>query len=338
MYKPNNTPTPAQIVPQLTSKLDDDFIPTGTPMGAFAGYLRRPKSSSQGLTAQFFGENGPDADTICALHLTRYQEALVKVSVWGLKDSDGKLLRGNDGKSPLLTEFIARVRRPAPSMPGQTALFFGENGPNADAINILNETRVLDSLVYVEITKADPGQTPAEITVATPDEALAEQQNRLTPVEIKSIQQQQRKAAEARRLLRMAQFFMNEVVWSTLGSEQQFHAWVGQQSCCHPGNLPCDQSPIVAHKIPGGKRYGVVPLCREHAVLWDRGEGTSGAQQPLAFLETRRTSLVQRWAEDRLHNVLKVPNGFDPTPQAILDWAVINKLSHIIPRSFDGLL
>lgn len=337
MYKPHPTESAPHLVPQAETAAED-FIPAGTSLGAFAGYMRRPKSSGQGLTAQFFGENGPDADTICALHLTRFQDCLVKVSVWGLKDKDGKRMRGEDGKNPLLTEFIALVKRPAPSMHGQTALFFGENGPNSDAISTLNQTRYLDSLVFVEITKADPGQTPADIQISTPEEALEEQGNRLTPTEMKSIQQQQRKAAEALKLLRMAQFFQSEVVWSHLGTEQQYYDWIRLQSCCHPGNLPCDQTPVEAFKIPGTQRYRIVPLCREHAAQWDRGEGYAGAQQPLAFLQTRHTSLIQRWAEDRLRKELKVPEGFDPTPAAIYDWAIRKNLTKMIPRSFDALL
>lgn len=337
MYKPHDTEKAAQFVPQPTQGTDD-HIPAGTVVGAFAGYLRRPKSSSQGLTAQFFGENGPDADTICALHLTRYQDCLVKVAVWGIKDKDGRLLQEAEGKNPLLTEFIASIKRPAPSMHGQTAMFFGSNGPNADAINTLNQTRVLDSLVFVEITKADPGMTPADIQIATPDEALAEQANRLTPNETRAIAQQQKKAAEAIRLLRVAQFFQSEVVWSALGNEQNYSEWVAQQVCCHPGNVPCNNVPVVPFKIPGGKRYQAVPLCREHAAQWDRGEGFAGAQQPMAFLQTRHTSLIQRWAEIRLREALRVPEGFDPTPQAIYDWALMNRIANLIPNTFNGLL
>lgn len=337
MYTPGNTQQADRFVPQPEQD-NEDHIPAGTVVGAFAGYLRRPKSSGQGLTAQFFGENGPDADTICALHLTRYQDCLVKVVVWGIKDKDGKLLQ-EGGKNPLLTEFIASIKRPAPSMHGQTAMFFGPNGPNADAINALNQTRFLDSLVFVEITKADPGMTPADIQISTPQEALAEQANRRTPNENRAIAQQQKKAAEALRLLRLAQFFQNEAVWSVLGTEQHYNDWLTQQVCCHPGTVPCNETPVMPFKIPGGKRYHVVPLCRHHAAQWDRGEGSSaGAQQPLAFLHTRHTSLIQRWAEIRLRQALNVPEGFDPTPNAIYDWAIQNKLTTMIPRTFDGLL
>ena len=337
MYKPTPSEPVARFVPQ-PEQGEEGYIPAGTVVGAFAGYLRRPKSSGQGLTAQFFGENGPDADTICALHLTRYQDCLVKVVVWGIKDKDGKLLQDAEGKNPLLTEFIASIKRPAPSMHGQTAMFFGGNGPNADAINMLNQTRVLDSLVFVEITKADPGMTPADIQIATPDQALAEQANRRTPNETKAIAQQQRKAAEALKLLRLAQFFQSEVVWSALGTEQNYNEWLTQQVCCHPGNIPCNQMPVEPFKIPGGKRFQVVPLCREHGAQWDRGEGVAGAQQPLAFLHTRNTSLIQRWAEIRLRDALEVPDGFDPTPPAIYDWALRNKVANLIPNTFNGLL
>lgn len=337
MYKPHETESKDRFVPQSEDG-SGEFIAAGTALGAFAGYLRRPKPSGQGLTAQMFGENGPDADTICALHLTRFQDCLVKVSVWGLKDKDGRRMRGEDGSNPLLAEFIATVKRPAPSMHGQTALFFGENGPNSDAISVFNQTRYLDSLVYVEITKADPGQIPADIKASTPEKALTEYANRLTPAEQQAIKQQQRKAAEAIKLLRVAQFFQSESIWSLLGTQQNYTQWIEHQACCHPGNVTCDNSPVEAYKIPGGRSYQVVPLCREHAALWDRGEGTAGAQKPLAFLQTRHLSLIQRWAEERLREVLKVPKGYDPTPSAIYDWAIERRVTQMIPHSFNALL
>lgn len=334
---PGNKVAVERAVPQPEQR-QEEVMPAGTVVGAFAGYLRRPKPTRQGLTAMFFGENGPDADTICALHLTRFQDALVKVAVWGVKDKDGILFKSEDGKPPLLTEFIASIRRPDPSMHGQTAMFFGVNGPNADAISILNQSRLLDSLVFVEITKADPGMTPADIRIQTPEEALAEQMNRRTPAEMKEIEKQQKRAAEAIRLLRLAQFFQSEVIWHKLGTETQFQEWITQQVCCHPGTTPCNNTPVEAFHIPGARGYHKVPLCREHLPLWSRGEAQAGAQQPLAFLETRHTSLIQRWAEIRLREAMNIPAGYDPTPQAIYDWAIINQVANLIPRSFMALL
>lgn len=339
MYKPNDVSTTPSYVPQEGADISFDQTPAGTTLGAFSGYLRRAKPSSQGLLAQFFGENGPDSDVICVLGLTKFLDALVKVSVWGLKDSQGNLMRGEDRKPPLLTEFIARIRRPSPSNLGQTALFFGENGSNADAINKLNESRLQDSLVYIEISKADPGQTPAEIQTLTPEAALEEQTSRLTPQEKKAQQGQQRKAAEALKILRLNQFFQNEAVWEQLGSPQVYRHWVEHQSCCHPGDAPCDQTPVEAFTIPGDKSaYSVVPLCRQHAQDWRNSQISLAAQTPLAFLHTRHISLIQRWAEERLRHELKVPTGYDPTPNVLFDWTVRHKFSNLIPRSFTGLL
>ena len=339
MYKPNDTTETPRYVAQDQEDTNFDQTPAGTPLGGFSGYLRRAKPSSQGLLAQIFGENGTDSDFICVLGLTKFLDALVKVSVWGLKDSQGHPMKDQDQKPPLLSEFIARIRRPSPSNLGQTALFFGENGANADAINKLNVSRLLDSLVYIEISKADPGQTPAEIKTATPQEALEEQNKRLTPAEQKARKGQQQKAAEALKILRLNQFFQTEAVWEALGSPQSYYNWVTHQSCCHPGTMPCDQTPVEAFTIPGGKSaYYVVPLCRQHAQEWRDGQIGMAAQTPLAFLNTRHISLIQRWAEESLRTALKVPQGYDPTPTAIFDWAVRHKFSNLMPRQFTGLL
>lgn len=39
-------------------------LKTDEQLGAFTGYIRRPTPANTGMTAQIFGENGNDADTI----------------------------------------------------------------------------------------------------------------------------------------------------------------------------------------------------------------------------------------------------------------------------------
>ena len=62
-------------------------LKTSEQLGAFTGYIRRPTPTNAGMTAQIFGENGNDADTILALSLSKYQEAEVFVNVYIIKDA-----------------------------------------------------------------------------------------------------------------------------------------------------------------------------------------------------------------------------------------------------------
>ena len=174
----------------------------GESIGSFFGFLRRARANKHGLVAQVFGENGPDADFITVLHLTRYLDAPVKVSVWMVKDRNGKLFDGEGQRQPLLTEFIGRVRRPLASDMGQVAQFFGENGPNADAVNKLNESRYQDALVLVELQKATPGMAASDIATSAPNERLEEGKGRLTSEEETQLKRQQKRADQAMTALR----------------------------------------------------------------------------------------------------------------------------------------
>lgn len=342
MYKPDanlgDQARPQNVPSERSADQPLEDLAPGDTVGSFTGFLRRPKSSAQGLTAQVFGENGTDADVIAALHLTRFQDAKVKVNVWMLKNAQGKIM-SKDGKPPLLAEFIGSIRRPAASTFGQTALFFGENGPNADAINTMNLTNVLDALVYVEIVKAGDGQTVADLAAKELSEEAKAQTARHTPAEARQLRAQQKTATEGWRLLKISGFFRKEALWSVLGREEAYKNWLEAQDCGHPGTSPCPNEPVVAYRVPTLGRYGFLSLCQEHADQWERGGGTGhGAQAPVAFLGSRQLSQVQQWAEEALRQALGTPAGFDPMPSAVYAWLMERSLHKEVPNTFLGLI
>lgn len=304
-----------------------DGYAVGDHIGGFSGYLRRPKSTSAGLQAMIFGENGQDADFIAVLHLSHYQDLPVKVSVWMIKDKDGRLMSVN-GKFPLLAEFVASVRRPAASTAGQTAQFFGKNGPNADAINVLNKSEFLDAFVYVEMQLADEEKEAKEIATPDPSQDLRQEAaTRLVPAEAKELKKQQRRAEEATRILQVSGFFRDLGLWTSLGTETDYQAWLETQACCHPGQQPCDHRPVVAFPIPGAaaKRYNFVGLCAEHAAHWEAGD--SGVNNPIAFLQSRQVALTQAWARDALRRAIDVPEGYELVPQKVHAWAMDKRIT-----------
>lgn len=316
----------------------EDILQVGDSLGSFTGFLRRPKSTSSGLIAQFFGENGRDADVIAALHLTRFLDAHVKVTVWMVKDRVGRLKKTENGHHKL-TEFIAVIRRPQPSNMGQVAQFFGANGPNADAINVLNQSDFLDALVFVEMHQAVAGMTVHDLVTLHPTEELEEQSKRRTASEQQDFKKMQKRAQEGLRILETSGFFRNEAILALLGRDSDYMEWLATQPCCHPGSQPCSAQPVVAWAVPGGRRWAAIPLCRDHADQWENNTAVlPDGSSPLAFAQTQNIHYRQRWARFALNKQLRVPNDSLPTPGAIYTWAVDQKVQSFIPLSFKALL
>lgn len=320
------------------TQASDDILQVGDSLGSFSGYLRRSKATSAGLIAQFFGENGQDADVISALHLTRFLDAHVKVTVWMIKDRIGRSMKTANGHQKL-TEFIGIIRRPQPNNMGQVAQFFGPNGPNADAINILNQSEYLDALVYVEMHQAIAGMTAQDVLTNTPTAELEENSTRMTSTEQVEFKKAQKRAQEGIRMLEASGFFRNETVLAVLGKETDYAQWLSTQECCHPGDQPCPNQPVVAWSVPGARRWVGIPLCVDHVEIWDAGttqlpDGSS----PLAFAQTQNIYYRQRWARSALNKQLRVPQEHLPTPGAIFTWATDQKLNHLIPSAFKSLI
>lgn len=334
MFNPGKKPSPASV-PQADN--EDEGWKAGEHIGAFTAYLRRPKSSARGLTGQFFGENGADADIIATFHLTRYKDMLAKVNVWMIKNAQGKLMV-KDGKYPLLAQFIGTIRRPVASDMGQTAMIFADNGENADAVVALNQSRYLDALVYVEVIKAEAGMKVEDLPADMPSEELKAESQRMTQAEVAQFKRDQRKASEGWRLLRVARFFHSHALWQVLGGEQAYREWIMAQPCSSPGTSPCEETPCLPYPVPGSRRLGAISMCQTHATAWDQGRGDAGAQSPDAFLSSRQMMQTQHWAEDRLRQVLGAPQGHDPLPGRIYAWAVDNNLRNSLPASFVGLI
>lgn len=305
----------------------------GDVVGAFGGYLRRAKPSREGLTAQVFGENGHDADVISAMHLTRFQDAPVRVRIFMVKDSQGRL------KRKMLCEFIAKIKRPSANDNGQVAQFFGDNGPNSDAINILNQSEFLDALVFVELTKPSQGEFVVLNPNLTPPEELEAESKRLVPSEVKILKSKQKKADEAMNILRREGFFRAEAVLQALGTEVDYTRWLEEtQQCCHPGDEPCPILPVKAFRldVASFRRYHYVPLCSGHLTKWTTGE--SGLQAPGAFLDSQQKRFVQAWAQYALRQALGIPMGFEPMPATVHAWAIDHGLKDYIPGIFLGFL
>lgn len=323
MTTPSPTPSAESAAPQLQ-------------IGAFSGYNRRPLPDKSGLTAQFYGENGDDADMISALSLTKFLEADVYVKIHLIKDSFGKIMRAEDGRYPLIAQFSGKIQRPKPQRDGMIANFFAANGDDADQINELGLSKYLDAFVYVEILKPEAAPQPNAPTEAvllpSPQADLDALALHLTPAERKALAKRSKAFQEANRLLKMSGFLNQPAVWSCLGSELEFQTWLDDMPCCAPGDQPCAHK-AKAFKIPAEshQRYSMISFCPEHAAQAESGALPGG----IAFMRLRRQVLIQEWAWEALRSVVGTPQGIEePDPQKVMSWALEHKLSQYVPPNY----
>jgi len=59
-------------------------------IGGFQGYVRRPRPLQSGMVAQFFAENGGQADAVTAMSLSKHLDTSVLVVVRLIQDADGR--------------------------------------------------------------------------------------------------------------------------------------------------------------------------------------------------------------------------------------------------------
>lgn len=336
MYSRDNNEKPLVPVKKKVTlppnPMDDKKI--GDYIGAFTGYNRRPKSTREGLMALFFGENGPEADVISALHLTHYQEVPAKVSVWLIKDKEGHSGRVN-GEYPKIAEFIAVIRRPLATMYGQTAQLFGANGINADAINVLNKTEYVDALVYVEIQLADINILAKEIVTVDPSDEIKEKENILTPAELKEVKKQQRRAEEADNILIRNGFYKNPAILNAVGTDEEYKKWVDGLRCCQPGTSPCDHGNVKGRFFSQGKfePYAYIPLCEQHYEEWKIGK-TPEDTDIENFIETRKVFLNSKWVKFALKEKLGIPQEYEIPPKKLFNWLIDNDLLRYMPSMY----
>lgn len=302
----------------------------GDILGSFVGNIRRCSSKKEGLVAQIFGENGEDADMISAMHLTRFQDIFVKVSIWGLKDKFGALLSNREGDMPKITEFIAKVQRPSPSLYGQTALFFGQNGENADAINILNETKYLDALVHVDIQLAKESSRIDEIKTKEPTELLKQGIQRLTPEEVAAYKKQQEIYRKANDILLKSGFYKKDSILSAVGKNHEYEDWIVKQPCCMAEDHKACTNQAIAYNMHPGK-YKAVPLCEDHAKMFD--EGITLLSNPIHFIQVKRNFYNKEWAYETLKDILGVGHDEEIPPKELWGWAIENGIDDF-PMSY----
>lgn len=314
------------------SKISNQFQ-VGEIVADFIAALYRPKPRKGGFLAQFFGENGPYADTIVGLHLTRFQDVYVKVSVWVLKDKNGAVqLRNSD--QPPVTEFIAKIERPSPSKEGQTALFFGKDGEDADAINVLSRSEFLDSLVYIRVQLADELCNIDDIETVSPTD-LADKVNIMTKEEKKEFERKQKFYKDCNFILKNQGFFRNGKVMEKLLTSEEMISYVKDKPCCCKSiGKACstNDNNIIPYPF-GHNNFSYIPLCKTHYEKINKGEelGIPGIENDLAsYAEFYCNELTV----SKLKKELKLNKDEEIPPSRLRMWAVKNDLYSLLPNKY----
>lgn len=345
--------SPAVETTEDTSKLSKESSSEkkAVPFGVFYAALRRPKTQKDGLIALFFGENGEDADAMTPLHLSRYQEIFFLVKVWRIKDADGMSQRGIglDGKPlenkkefPLITQFVAKSKRPQPSAHGQTAQFFGKNGRHADSVTKLAQSAYQDNLVYVELYKHEDTDDFVEALDDRPFDVIEDTAGTKTKVE----KEKAKIAGEKDRAFfekMLNSGFLNQLsVIKHLGTPRGYKAWLSHQKCAYPyaSESNEDKGAVSAFSIKDfidvanvPADYLYLPICEKHhselkdAFLQDNDEKHEHIRR-YAIIESKRQ--LEMFTKIRLLEQLDIPANHIPRRDTIEAWAVEKDVLHLL--------
>jgi len=317
-------------------------------IGAFSAYIRRPVPTKSGMLAQFFGEDGEDADTITALSLTRYVDSDVLLDVFLIKDEVGRSMKNAAGHFNKISSFKAKILRPKPTKSGMLAQFFATDGDDADRAIELGYSKLQDCLVFVEVKKPEDAeeekstgrradQTDTSFLAPQMDEAS----QKLTPNERKAVMKRAKAWDEAAKQLKLSGFLRAPAVWQALaqGDEGDFREWASHWKCCanleggHLCSKEAEPFRLAGANAPTASRpFEYVPLCPDHTALAE--QGLSNIQGGEHYLRARQTSLVQEWAWERLKEAAgALPEMSAPDPQQVAGWAAKHKVSHLLPRA-----
>lgn len=313
---------------------NNQILKTDEQLGVFTGYVRRPLPNNSGMTAQFFGENGPDADIITALSLSKYQEAEVFVNVYLIKDSNGQIMK-KDEKYPLISSFIGFVRRSTPKKEGMIAQFFAPNGKYADEIAKLSKSEYLDCLVFVDIRGNLAISNDAKIQEENLLNIDNNYINRLSKNEKKDFEKTQKAYKNMNKNLQFSEFLQKKEVFTKLGTETEFKEWLSNiKSCSIYFENDSDNCNNIAEVkeieyIP--KPFNFLPICPSHFSLIDDYTHFNDNKN---YYEMKHHLLLKKWVLHTLSVKFSDDGNSEPNPQKVIVWASNNNVSKFLPNNY----
>lgn len=308
---------------------------TDEQLGAFTGYIRRPTPANTGMTAQIFGENGEDADTILALSLTKYQEAEVFVNIYLIKDSSGQLMK-KDGAYPLISSFLGYVKRSMPKKEGMIAQFFAPNGIYADEVSKLSRSDYLDCLVFVDVRGNLAINNQNVIQTLNNQDIDNNYINKMTKNEKQEFDKREKNFKKMNELLQFSEFLQRKDVLTNLGSEESFQSWLENQRICshYEENDPCKNLALVMESDFLPKPFNFLPICEHH---FNNLQNYDHFNENRKYYEMKHHLLLKQWALQILSERFSHNGKGEPDPKKVIEWAAGKNLSRYLPVKYNAV-
>lgn len=301
-------------------------------LGAFSGYIFRPKPTQAGMTAQIFGENGQDSDTISALSLHKFQNIEVYVKVYMIKDPIGRLMK-KDGKYPIIAQFNGFVNRPTPQKSGMMAQFFATNGTDANAVVDLGKSEFQDALVYVDIRSNQSINDLEKIELENTNIINENYATRITRQQREHYQKREKEYRKMNDKLDMSSFFMRPEVLYAVGTPEDFATWLTEYRNCafplHNGHCMNVGQSLLVPQLDG--KYNYLPMCSEHGPKLDEAQYFHENNSYYTF---KHQLLLKEWILFFFKKNFSIDGNSEPEPNRIIEWAAGNNLNKYMPTDY----
>lgn len=311
------------------------ILKTDEQLGAFTGYIRRPTPANSGMTAQIFGENGDDADTILALSLTKYQEAEVFVNIYLIKDSVGQIMK-KDGSYPVISSFLGYVRRSMPKKEGMIAQFFAPNGVYADEVAKLSKSDYLDCLVFVDVRGNLSISNQSFIQIENMEEIDKNHINRMTKNEKQELDKKEKSFKKMNDILQFSEFLQRKEVITSLGTAQGFQTWLSNQNTCshYDDNHTCKNEAVVMESDILPQPFNYLPVCEKH---FDDLQDYEHFNEHKKYYEMKHHLLLKQWVLHLLSEKFSKDGKSEPNPKNVIEWAAGKNLSRYLPLKYTAI-
>lgn len=307
---------------------------TDEQLGVFSGYLRRPIPNVSGMTAQIFGENGDDADTIVVLSLTKFLDVQVFVNVYLIKDPNGQIMKQGDSY-PLISSFLGFIKRSAPKKEGMIAQIFAPNGEDADSIADLGKSIYQDALVFVDIRGSLAKNNTEQITKENILEIDAHYSDKITKVERVDLARKEKLFRKMNEHLEFGDFLYRIEVLKALSKGEDFKQWlVTKHTCAHQQDKPCTND-SGATLIDGLiQPYNYLPCCQEHEK--DLHDPIHFEKNRL-YYEMKHRLLTRQWTWDLMKYNFSFDGKGEPDPTKVIEWAASKNLTRYLPSKYQSI-
>lgn len=320
--------TPSQVQRKATSQSER--------LGAFSGYIFRPKPNQSGMTAQIFGENGQDSDTISALSLNKFLNIQVYVKIYMIKDQVGRLMKEN-GKYPVIAEFNALVNRPTPQKTGMMAQFFATNGIDANSVVELGKSEYQDALVFVDIRSNQSINDLNQIEIENTNYINENYATRITRQQREHYQKREKEYRKMNDKLDMSSFFLRPEVLFSVGTPQDFAKWLEDyRNCAFPlqnGHCKNIGRALLTPRLDG--KYNYLPMCSEHA---EKLDDLHYFKENSSYYTFKHQLLLKEWILSFFKLNFSIDGNSEPEPNRIIEWGASHNLNGYMPLDYKSVL